>query len=170
MVKGNGYGHGAVIAAEAFLAAGAARLAVTTVAEGAELRAAGIEQPILLLASHAPDEADEVLAHGLTATVVDGGAAQGLARAAERRGVVADVHLLIDTGMGRDGTRPGDVPVMAAIIAAEPALRLAGAFTHFPTATERDKTPVRQQLALFRQAATALPTPQIGRASCRERV
>ncbi|NUQ01377.1 MAG: alanine racemase, partial [Armatimonadetes bacterium] len=53
VVKANGYGHGAVLAAEAFLAGGADRLAVTTVAEAVELRDGGIAERILLLASHA---------------------------------------------------------------------------------------------------------------------
>jgi len=156
VVKANGYGHGAVPAAQAFLAGGAQRLAVTTVAEADELRAAGIDTPILLLASHAPDEAGEVARLGLQATITDPAAARRLAHAAEQAGVVAEVHLLVDCGMGRDGVLPGDLARLSDSVLCEPALRLGGVFTHFPGATDRDKSATKRQLAAFTSAAAVI--------------
>ncbi|MBI5833279.1 MAG: alanine racemase [Armatimonadetes bacterium] len=159
VVKANGYGHGAVLAAQAFLAGGATRLAVTTVAEAAELRAAGLTAPILLLASHTPDECADVVALGLTATLTGPAAAARLARAGESAGTTAEVHLLVDCGMGRDGTQPAGLPALVAAVRGEPSLRLDGLFTHFPTALDRDKAPTRRQLAAFGEAVGQVDGP-----------
>lgn len=160
VVKANGYGHGAVIAARAFLAGGASWLAVTTVDEAAELRAAGIDAPILLLASHLPEQAPAVVELGLTATVSDLAAARALSDAAGRRPVA--VHLLIDVGMGRDGCLPGAAPALWRELHALDGLRPEGAFCHFPAAMQRDKVPTRRQLDAFLQVAARLaPKPAL---------
>ena len=64
VVKANGYGHGAVPVARAALDAGATWLGVARVDEGVQLRAAGIDAPIMLLSEPAPRVADRVVAHG----------------------------------------------------------------------------------------------------------
>lgn len=69
IVKGNGYGHGAVIVAKQALALGVNRFAVATVGEGVELRQAGITVPILVL-GHTPLSAvATALQHELTLTI-----------------------------------------------------------------------------------------------------
>jgi len=50
VVKANGYGHGAELAAKAALIGGADVLAVAIIDEGIELRESGVTAPILLLA------------------------------------------------------------------------------------------------------------------------
>ena len=54
VVKADGYGHGAIAVSEAALAAGASWLGVALVEEGAVLRKAGIDAPILLLSQPRP--------------------------------------------------------------------------------------------------------------------
>lgn len=157
VVKANGYGHGAVHAARAFVAGGARSLAVTTVAEAAELRAAGLDSEVLLLASHAPDEAADVVGLGLLATVSDAGAARRLDSAAAAQGRSVAVQLLVDCGMGRDGVPAAELASLAEVVAACPHLRLDAACTHFPTAIARDKGPTRAQLAAFLAAVGTLP-------------
>lgn len=162
VVKANGYGHGAVIAADAFLAAGATMLAVTTVSEAGELRAAGITAPILLLASHAPDEAEAVLDLALTATISDAVAAERLAAAAARRGQIASVHLLVDCGMGRDGCLPDAAPALYDRLRELAGLAVEGVYTHFPNSIAADKRPTRAQLAQFLAVVERLqPRPTI---------
>ena len=65
VVKADGYGHGAVPVAAAALDAGAAALAVAIVAEGVELRDAGIDGRILVLSEPRADELPECVAFGL---------------------------------------------------------------------------------------------------------
>ena len=59
VVKADGYGHGAVPVARTALAAGARWLAVALPSEGAVLREAGIDAPVLLLSEPGPDEWDD---------------------------------------------------------------------------------------------------------------
>ncbi|MBI2303015.1 MAG: alanine racemase [Armatimonadetes bacterium] len=166
VVKGNGYGHGAVLAAEAFLAGGAACLGVTTVAEGIELRSAGVAAPILLLASQAPDEAGDVARHHLTATVSDLPAAERLSAAASAAGVSVKVHLLIDTGMGRDGCLPADAPDLCRQLHRLFGLEVEGVYTHFPNSIARNIEPTRVQWGRFAATLVQLePRPPLAHAA-----
>src|SRR3954463_1918743 len=61
VVKADGYGHGAVPAARAALAGGATWLCVAAAREAEELRAGGIEEPILVMGALSPEELDVAL-------------------------------------------------------------------------------------------------------------
>ena len=102
VVKADGYGHGAVQVATAALDGGATWLAVALVEEGALLRGAGIEAPILLLSEPPADCMAEALALGLTPTVYTSegvAAARQAVQDATARPSVWSVHLKVDTGM-----------------------------------------------------------------------
>lgn len=132
-VKANAYGHGAVAVARDVEAAGLVdRFGVATVPEGIELRDAGVRLPILKLSHAFPEEIDAALAHDLELAVVGPESIDEVADAARARGVVAPVHLKIDTGMGRIGATPAEAVDLAARIEDSPHLHLLGAFTHFP--------------------------------------
>ena len=150
VVKADGYGHGAVPAARAAQAGGAAWLAVATAAEAAELRDAGVEGPLLVLGALSPEELDVALLAGADVACWRVAAAEAIARRAGELGVRPGVHVKLDTGMGRLGTRDaGEATRTAAAVAAAGDLRLAGVFTHFATADEEDPGFVREQLAAF---------------------
>jgi alanine racemase len=150
VVKADGYGHGAVPAARAALAGGAAWLAVATAAEAAELRDGGVEGPLLVLGALSPEELDMALIAGADVACWREAAAEAIARRAGELGLRPGVHVKLDTGMGRLGTRDGgEATRTAAAVAAAPDLRLAGVFTHFATADEEDPGFLREQLAAF---------------------
>ena len=69
VVKADAYGHGAPAVAQALEQAGAAAFAVTCVTEGAELRAAGVRRPILILTGWWDGEANALFEYGLTPTI-----------------------------------------------------------------------------------------------------
>ncbi len=69
VVKANAYGHGAVEVAQVALQNGASRLAVARIAEGVQLRQAGITAPILIMGYFLPFEAEAIVANDLTPTV-----------------------------------------------------------------------------------------------------
>jgi alanine racemase len=155
VVKGDGYGHGAVPAARAALAGGADWLAVATAREAAELRAEGIEAPLLVMGALTEDELDVALA--ARADVVAWGEEFVAAAAARAPADGVGVHVKLDTGMGRLGTRsPEEAHRVAARVAAADRLRLAGAMTHLATADEDDPGFMREQLAAFLPWARAL--------------
>lgn len=164
VVKADGYGHGAAAVARTALANGAAMLAVARLEEGAALRAAGLTAPILVFGRPFPDQAEDLIRHGLIQSVLDLEDAALLSREACARGAVVPVHLKVDTGMGRLGLvadcRPAPaVPAAvarAAAIAALPGVRLEGVFTHFAAADSADKTFARLQFEIFTDFLAAL--------------
>jgi alanine racemase len=154
VVKAGAYGHGAVPVARAALAAGADWLAVAAAGEAAELRAAGIGGRILVMGALGGEE----LAVALDAEAdVVAWSAEFLA-ALERSKRSARVHVKLDTGMGRLGTRDARIAreLADAVGRAGPQLVLAGAMTHFATAEEEDPRFLREQLARFAPFASEL--------------
>lgn len=156
VVKADGYGHGAVPVARAALEGGAAGLCVALVSEGAELRRAGIDATVLVLAEPDPTQASGVVAHRLTSVVYSPGYIDALGAAALAAGARLPVHLKIDTGMHRVGAPPGDAVALARRILAHPALVLEGALTHLAVADEPDDPYTASQLRQFDTALAAL--------------
>ncbi len=136
-VKADAYGHGAVRVARAAAEEGVEAFGVATVEEGIELRRAGFEQPILLYSLTVPEEAGDVVAHGLQPFVADRESMARLNDEAERRGAEVRVHLKIDTGMGRVGCPPAEAADLGEHAASCGRLRLEGVCTHFAVADEQ---------------------------------
>ena len=114
VVKANGYGHGAVPAARAAVRGGADWLGVVHVAEALELRAAGIDSPLLCLMAIASDDHAAAIAAGVDLSAGSAGMVRRLATAAadggRRPGRPARVHLKADTGLSRGGATAADWP------------------------------------------------------------
>src|SRR4051794_14230923 len=104
VVKADGYGHGAGPAARAALAGGARWLAVATADEAAELRAAGIAARIVVLGALSPEEIGTALDAGADVVAWREEFVDAVAGRASADRPVA-VHVKLDTGMGRLGTR-----------------------------------------------------------------
>ena len=138
VVKANAYGHGAVAVARSLVADGVERLAVATVDEGAELRAAGLDGPILLLWGIGPGEAAAVVEHRLEPIVYDGRAIELIEVAAGRAGERVGVHLKVDSGLGRQGATPDEAVDLATRIARSRSLALAGTMSHLAVPGEDD--------------------------------
>ena len=152
VVKANAYGHGAVRVARHLLErCGVRRFAVATSGEGAELRAAGIAESLLLLGALHPDDAADAARHGLTPTLVTLAAARAFAAA--RPG--GRVQVKVDSGMGRVGVAPAELAGFLAAVE-ELGLEVEAIYTHFAVADE-DEAETRRQLAVFLEAARALP-------------
>ena len=156
VVKANAYGHGAAQVARAALEAGASRLAVHRVGEGVQLRRAGITAPILVMGPAPPAAAGAIVRHALTASPMSADVAGAIAREASAAGTVAPVHVKVDTGMGRYGLLPDEVPGFVRDLHALEGIRVEGIFTHLATADASDRTAVRAQLASFTRVVEAL--------------
>jgi len=148
VVKADGYGHGAAPSARAALAGGAGWLAVATANEAAELRAAGLEAPVLVMGALSSDELPVALAARADVVAWSETFVAALATATGA-GDPVRVHVKLDTGMGRLGTRSQPEAIrVAEAIAGSDALSLVGAMTHFATA-DGDRSFVREQLERF---------------------
>ncbi len=132
VVKANAYGHGASPVARAALDAGARRLGLAAVGEVEELRADGIDAPMVMWGPLVADEWRRAAATGCEIAVWT---PEGCAAAADAG--IRRVHLKLDSGMGRLGARPEAVAALAEA-AADPRLEVVGLMTHFATADETE--------------------------------
>jgi alanine racemase len=151
IVKADGYGHGAIEVSRAALYAGASSLGVATVSEGIALRAALPNTPIYHLPPFPPDSAVNVVHHRLVPLISDLAGLHHLNVAAERQGAVAELHMEIDTGMGRSGASAEEAFRIASRIREFRSVRLTGCATHF-AAAESDPVYTRRQIELFHDA------------------
>jgi len=155
VVKADAYGHGAVPVARMLLVAGARQLGVATVAEGLELRAAGITAPILVMGGVFPEEIPVLLEGDLTPVLHSRGAIAALARFTGSRPTPLRVHLKVDTGMGRLGLTEEEA--LDVLTSSWPAtLQLDGLMSHLARADEPDAAPTEDQLARFRALLNAV--------------
>jgi alanine racemase len=152
VVKADGYGHGAVQVARAAQSAGASWLAVASAEEAADLRAAGIDGPLLVLGALSGDELPLALASGTDVVAWTEEFVQQVRQAARADAAPAPVgvHVKLDTGMGRFGTREvaEALRIAEAVAEAPDELRLRGAMTHLATA-DCDAEFMAAQLAAF---------------------
>ncbi len=131
-VKADGYGHGAVEVSRTALAAGADCLGIAVAGEGRELREAGISVPILVFSHLSSGEIDLVCKWSLEPFAGSIAYIKALEKAAGKWKKTLDLHLKIDTGMGRIGCSPGEAAELARYIENSPFLHLKGTCTHFP--------------------------------------
>jgi alanine racemase len=139
VVKANAYGHGAVGAARAALEGGASALCVATAREGTDLRESFPSVRILVMSPLA--SGDEVPAR-------DAGLELALSSPEVPEGV--DVHLKVDTGMGRWGMTLDEALAM-------PRERVVGVMSHLATAEEPDESFAREQIGRFEEVCAAFP-------------
>jgi alanine racemase len=156
VVKADGYGHGAVAAARAFVRGGAAQLGVSSLAEGLELRQAGVPEPIIALGGLFAGEAADAVAHDVAVAVWTRESVEALAGAARAAGRPARVHLKIDTGMTRLGLDIDGVGEFGRVLAGIAGLEIAGVFSHLASADDVVQAAVQAQIARFRDAVAAL--------------
>jgi alanine racemase len=151
VIKADAYGHGAVAVAQALVADGIQSLGVATYDEALELRQAGIEAPIVILFPIPAELAPNALRHCMSITVGDQLllgrtlAALDAAPTAALGAVVGAepclaIHLEVETGLGRGGVHPEEVPGVVAQIEANPRARLVGLWSHLQAADNSEIT------------------------------
>jgi alanine racemase len=137
VVKADAYGHGAVGAARAALEGGASVLCVATAREGGDLREAFPSARILVMGPFGGGEDALARDAGLEAAISTPEVPEGL-----------DVHLKVDTGMGRWGMTLEEALAL-------PRGRVVGMMSHLATADEPDEEFARRQIARFGEVAEA---------------
>lgn len=156
-VKANAYGHGIIEVAKQALKSGADALGVARVGEGIHLREAGIDAPILVFGYTLPSEAARLYEFNLIQTVYSYETARALSDTASSLDIKINIHLKVDTGMGRLGLLPDSRRATPADSAVEEVksieglsnLKLEGIFTHFATADWSDKSYAEKQFQIF---------------------
>jgi alanine racemase len=141
VVKADGYGHGAVECARRLEKEGIDWFGVALPEEGVELREAGIRKFILCLGSFWEGQESLLLNHNLTPVIFRLDLARRFNRAAKERRIIADVHIKIDTGMGRVGVRYDAINEFADELKKFENLRVDGLMTHLAAADNLKENP-----------------------------
>jgi alanine racemase len=141
VVKADAYGHGMLDAAPAALEAGAALLCVVTAREGEALRAALPDARILVMGPLADGDGEIARRAQLEVAVSTPQVPQGV-----------DLHLKVDTGMGRWGMSAAEARTV-------PRERVVGLMSHLATAEEEDQSFAREQVSRFAQLVREFGVP-----------
>ncbi len=160
VVKADAYGHGAIPIALALEGAGADGFCVAAMDEALELRGGGVRGPILVLYPVPPAFVGEAARLAIAVSVGDvqalGHTLRAAAATAVGSGHSLDIHLEIETGLGRGGLPVADVTAAASLVASATGARLAGLWTHFQAV--EDARPTASQVARFDEAVAAVRT------------
>jgi len=149
VVKADAYGHGVVPVAQRLQAEGVDGFGVALAEEGIELREAGIDRAILVLNGISGGAHRDIIAAGLTPVLYELSEASAFEAVSEERPI--DVHLKVDTGMGRLGVPLGELTEFLRELRRFPSIRIAGLMTHLSTA-DADPAYVTEQIAGFTHA------------------
>ncbi|KPK49260.1 MAG: hypothetical protein AMJ63_16915 [Myxococcales bacterium SG8_38_1] len=149
VVKADAYGHGVVPVAQRLQAEGVDGFGVALAEEGIELREAGIDRAILVLNGISGGAHRDIIAAGLTPVLYEIAEASAFEAVAEGRPI--DVHLKVDTGMGRLGVPLGELTDFLRDLRRFPSIRVVGLMTHLSTA-DCDPAYVTEQLQGFKHA------------------
>lgn len=149
VVKANAYGHGAVECSKRLEAERVEWLGVALIEEALELRSAGIHTPILCFGSFWPGQEAAVIEHDITPAIFDLERAALLDASARDLGRKINVHIKIDTGMGRVGVLFRDVAEWAGEFKRFENLKVDGLMTHFAAADDLDDDFTNEQMRRF---------------------
>jgi len=149
VVKADAYGHGVVPVAQRLQAEGVDGFGVALAEEGIELREAGIDRAILVLNGISGGAHRDIIAAGLTPVLYE--ISEASAFDAVSAGRPIDVHLKVDTGMGRLGVPLGELDEFLRELRRFPSIRIVGLMTHLSTA-DTDPDYVAEQIAGFAHA------------------
>jgi alanine racemase len=148
VVKADAYGHGLHQTVARLMHSGADYFAVANIAEAAAVRELGPGWPILVLGPLLPEEDRHVVEYDLIPAISSAGELERLERVAAAAGRTIQVHVKVDTGMGRAGIWHAAAPELVARVRASRHITLGGIFTHFSSA-DSDPVFTEQQRGLF---------------------
>jgi alanine racemase len=160
VMKANAYGHGLEALAPVAAEAGADMLGICTNPEAETIRRLGLNIPLLRLRMALEAEMEESVRElDIQEQVGSLEAAAYLSAAGVRRGRPVDVHLDIDTGMGRSGFFPEQIDTIRQVMSL-PGLSIAGVMSHFPTADGSELTPTSAQIERMECFCAELGVPE----------
>lgn len=131
VVKANAYGFGAIETAKTMLDAGVPALAAARVCEAVQLREAGISAPILVFNPYGTEEIDQSIQNKITLSLNTFETFRTIETRCKALNKTASIHLKIDTGMGRFGFLPDEVPAMLDMLSQAPSINMDGIYSHF---------------------------------------
>lgn len=156
VVKANAYGHGAIEISRALQRLTVRRFGVATIEEGIALRQAGIHDAIVVMGATIPAQFPDLVAGQLTPVLYRADMVPAFAAQVPPGEAAYPVHIKIETGMGRLGVLPRELPDLVGRPEFRATLRLEGLMTHLADADHSDPAHTERQLAQFQQVLDTL--------------
>ncbi len=145
VIKADAYGHGMLPIAKLLVQEKVDFIGLSNLNEGITLRKAGIKIPILLFETTLAEQAKDIIDYRLTPTVCTHELAAALNHYAQKRKCVVDIHVKVDTGMGRLGVWHEEALGFIKKLSRLRNLRIQGICTHFPSA-DTDRAFTQKQI------------------------
>jgi alanine racemase len=159
VVKAGAYGHGLEDVAKALASENIAFFGVANVGEARRIADAGVSTRIYLLGATWAAERAEIVGRGWTPCLSSIEEAREFDALARAHGSVLEVHLAVDTGMGRGGFVAEGLPEVLKELETLPNLEIEGIGSHLPSADE-DEEFTRQQIARYVEVIRSLGGPE----------
>ena len=157
VVKADAYGHGAYQTAKTLLDSGVDGLCIATIGEAVHLRENGIGARLLILGGTDIISFEDAVRYDVDLAIYDRASAQALSREAVKQGKTADIHIKLDTGMGRIGfPSDGSANEEIAEICNLPGINSYGVFSHFAGADTTDDEFTELQFRRFNSCVSSL--------------
>ncbi|MEI6633378.1 MAG: alanine racemase [Chlamydiota bacterium] len=151
VVKADAYGHGMSQISRAALQAGASWLGVSNIHEALQLRRSHPSARILILSAGMAGHAGAIVRHRVTPVICSLEMLEAVAGAARRAKRIVDVHIVIDTGMGRIGVWHEGAFDFIRRARRTKGVRIQGLSSHFACAADRDLSFTKLQLDRFKR-------------------
>ncbi|CAN2040905.1 Alanine racemase [Candidatus Magnetomoraceae bacterium gMMP-15] len=156
IVKSDAYGHGLIPVSRALESAGCSYFGVFDLDEAIALRNAGIKHPILILMGLMSEQIEDAAFYNVIPGLYRWDTAQKLSEASLKQKKITPVHVKVDTGMGRIGVLPEDLPDFMQRLSTLPGIRVEGIFSHFSVADEPLNPYTDMQLKRFEKGLEPL--------------
>lgn len=155
VVKADAYGHGLRQIAALLMQSGTDIFGVANLTEAESIRSVGKGWPILMLGACLPDEVTLAVRDGVMPTISSRAEARTFSAVAIKQGKLVEVHVKVDTGMGRLGVSPANACALVREISKLPGLKVQGIYTHF-SSVEDEAEFSRGQVQKFRRVLAQL--------------
>lgn len=165
IVKAEAYGHGLEGVVRALDDTEIAFFGVATISEAARVRDAGCTTCPFILGPSFPAERDIIVQNGWRAALSCPQEAEHYNSLGQLYGKKANLHINVDTGMGRAGVLPQDLPALVEYLSRMEHINLEGIYSHLSAAAD-DISFTHRQINSYEQAVAELPTPLLYRHLC----
>jgi alanine racemase len=154
VVKADAYGHGLIKSSQAALVGGAQWLGVALLSEALEIRKAGIAAPLLAWLTPPGADFESAIKNDIDLSISSLQHLQEIYAASLRVGLIARVHLKVDTGMSRSGALDEFPEIVSELnrLTAAKEIELIGTWSHFACADEPAHLLNAEQIKRFTSA------------------
>jgi alanine racemase len=142
VVKANAYGYGAVDVARIANEVGVDSFAVARVQEGLTLLENGIKKDILVFHAFSQEEIDAAVSNRLVLSLNGIEMLPKIECSSRKFQIPARIHIKVDTGMGRFGVFPEEIPSLAEAAMATGCIQIEGIYSHYANIDDDPDSPL----------------------------